>query len=397
MKGNTLSVFIEANRFPPAVNKHRYSIHRAETDTVAERMLIIANHKKLSRASDLNILSGDHICELQADTVSTGRQSSVPSQSTEPPVLPRLSFMSVFNPFDEPISSPPSPVPHQLKPAVDAGPFSSTTSSSSEPPTNYLPFIAPQAPFDPYKEKYDPHPAGPYGAQKFKNRQTMSSAPFDFGIPVTPSFSDANSSEFTRFSDASPLDAGDIVAGAEYPPSQSQTSYSPPRTPLFRPFKIPRKPLPSGAEPFPPISYTPPGSPLRRDSSQNKSTNLKILSPVPRHPGRALLNTAPIRSHPRDHSIKSKPCPNIHKPLPPSPAPAAKRSHHQRQRHMPLNNRAGWEQKKPRRASKVSDRGMQRSNSHRPEVVIRVVTAPKRVHSDLKDRASDKWHKFKRA
>ncbi|KAI4716550.1 hypothetical protein E4T48_07234 [Aureobasidium sp. EXF-10727] len=392
MKGNTLSVFIEANRFPPAVNKHRYSVHRAETDTVAERMLIIANNKNLSRASDLNILSGDHICELQANTISTSRRLSVPSQSTAPPVLPRLSLMSVFNPFDEPIPSPPSPVPHQLKPAVDAGPSSSTTSSSSEPPINYLPFIAPQAPFDPYKEKYNPHPAGLYGAQKFKNRQTMSSAPFDFGIPVTPSFPDTNSSSFTHFSDENSSNVGDVVAGAEHPPSQSQTSYSPPRTPLFRPFKIPRKPLPSGAKPFPPISYTPPGSPLRHASS----TGPKILSPVPQHPGRALLSAAPIRSHPRDQNVKRKPCPNIHKPLPPSPAPAAKKSHHQRQRHMPLSHRAGWEQEEPRRALKVSDRGMQRSNSHRPEIVPKPITAADRVRSDLTDKVLGKWHKFKR-
>ncbi|KAH0368251.1 hypothetical protein KCU65_g4143, partial [Aureobasidium melanogenum] len=218
MNADRLSVFIEANRFPPAINQHRYFVFRDEAD-----------------------------------------------------------------------------------------PLIATAPSSSEPPTNYLPFIAPTAPFDPYKEKYEDHPAGPYGAQKFKDRQTMSCAPFGFEKPVTPDFADDKSSDFAHFSDD--------VAGAE-----SQGSYSPPRTPLFRPFKIPRKPLPPGAKPFPPVSYTPPGSPLR------DNTSTEIVSPVPRH-GRAMLNTPPIRSPPSKQKFKRKAQPDLHKPLPPSPCPARSYNH----------------------------------------------------------------------
>ncbi|KAG9736380.1 hypothetical protein KCU73_g10262, partial [Aureobasidium melanogenum] len=400
MKGETLSVFIEANRFPPAINQHRYSILRAETDAVAERMLIIANNNdNLSRAlqpyeaSDMNTHSGVSVCELEANEISSVDQSPPFSELNELPVLPRISMLSAFNPFDDPVSSPPSPVPDLLKPTVEAGSLRTTASSSSGPPTNYLPFIAPTAPFDPYEEKYEDHPAGTYGAQKFKNRQTMSSAPFGFNRPVTPTFANENSSR--RSSDAgSSASSDDVATGVEYS-SPSQTSHSPPRTPLFRPFRIRRKPLPPGAKPFPPVSYTPPGSPIRRDSLRD-NTSSKIVSPVPQHPGRALLNTTPIRSPPKNQSVERKPWPNLHKPLPPSPTPAANVS--QRQRPAPLSHRAGWEQEE-RRPSRPSDHGMQPSPSHSSEIIPRPVTATDRVRSDLrdvKDRFLDKWFKLRR-
>ncbi|KAG9952967.1 hypothetical protein KCU85_g1506, partial [Aureobasidium melanogenum] len=222
MIGDRLSVFIEANRFPPAINQHRYSVFRDEAD------------------------------------------SSI-----------------------------------------------ATTSSSSEPPTNYLPFIAPTAPFDPYKEKYGDHPAGQYGAQKFKNRQTMSSAPFGFERPVTPNFADEIS-----------FASSDVVVAAGL---KRQSLYSPPRTPLFRPFKIPRKPLPPGANPFPLVSYTPPGSP-RRHNSLRDNASTKSLSAVPQH-GHAVLNTPPICSPSSKQRVDKKPWPNLHKPLPPSPSPARASKH----------------------------------------------------------------------
>ncbi|KAK6002252.1 hypothetical protein QM012_001890 [Aureobasidium pullulans] len=397
MNGERLSVFIEANRFPPAINEHRYSILRAETDAVAERLLIIASNKdNLSEPSHsyallaLDKSSGRSIGELEANAISPVDQAPSFHQSVEPPVLPRISVMSAFNPFDEPMSTPQSPVPDLLKPAVEADSLITTFSSSSSQPTmNYLPFIAPTAPFDPYRETYEAHPAGPYGAQKFKNRQTMSSAPFGFERPVTPNFADESLSNFAPFFEASsstPTD--DIVdAGAERP-SSSQASCSPPKTPVFRPFKIPRKPLP-------PVSYTPPGSPLRHDSLRD-NTKPKILSPVPQHPGRALLNTTPIRSPPSNQSVERKPWPNLHKPLPPSPAPAADMS--QRQCLAPLSHRAGWEQEE-RKPSRSSDYGMQMSLSRSPEVISRPVTAADRVRSDLrdvKDRFLDKWFKLRR-
>ncbi|KAI4743896.1 hypothetical protein E4T50_05701 [Aureobasidium sp. EXF-12298] len=400
MKGETLSVFIEANRFPPAINQHRYSILRAETDAVAERMLIIANNNdNLSRASqpyeapDMNSHSDISVYELDANEISSVDQSPPVSQWNELPVLPRISMISAFNPFDESASSPPSPVPDLLKPAVEVDSLVTTASSSSGPPTNYLPFIAPTAPFDPYKEKYEDHPAGTYGAQKFKNRQTMSSAPFGFNRPVTPTFANENSSR--RSSDAgSSASSDDVATGVEYSYS-SQTSHSPPRTPLFGPFRIPRKPLPPGAKPFPPVSYTPPGSPIRHDSLRD-NTSSKIVSPVPQNPGRALLNTTPIRSPPKNQSVGRKPWPNLHKPLPPSPTPAANVS--QRQRPAPLSHRAGWEQEE-RRPSRPSDHGMQPSPSHSSEIIPRPVTAADRVRSDLrdaKDRFLDKWFKLRR-
>ncbi|KAG9598347.1 hypothetical protein KCV04_g8089, partial [Aureobasidium melanogenum] len=402
MKGDTLFVFIEANRFPPAINQHRYSILRAEADAVAERMLIIANNNdNLSRASQLyevpnmNSLSGTSVYELEANEISSVDQSPPVSPLNVLPVLPRISMTSAFNPFGEPVSSTPSPVPDLLKPAVEAGSLPTTSSSSSGPPTNYLPFIAPTAPFDPYKEKYEDHPAGSYGAQKFKDRQTMSSAPFGFDRPITPTFANENSSR--RFSDeGSSASSGDVAAGIEHA-SSNQTSYSPPRTPLFRPFKIPRKPLPPGAKPFPTVSYTPPGSPIRHDSLRD-NTSSKIVSPVPQHPGRALLNTTPIRSPPSSQSVERKPWPNLHKPLPPSPAPAPAANMSQRQRPAPLSHRAGWEQEE-RRPSMPSEHGMQPRPSRSPEIIPRPVTAADCVRSDLrdvKDRFLDRSFKLRR-
>lgn len=392
MKGDTLSVFIEANRFPPAINGHRYSILRAESDAVAERMLIIAN-KNVSRAShsyansDMNRLSGNSIHELEVNEISVVDQC--PSQSLELPVLPRISVMSAFNPFDEQLSSPPSPVPNQLKPATEAYTFPSTP-LTSRPPTNYLPFIAPTAPFDPYKEKYEPHPAGPYGAEKFKNRRTMSSAPFGYERPVTPTFSDTTS-RFLHFSDTtSPTSSDQAVAGAgsSSSSSTSQTSCSPPRTPLFRPFKIPRKPLPPGAKPFPPVSYTPPGSPIRHDSPQNNN----ILGPVPQRPRRAPSNNARVRSSSKPQTARRNPGPNVSKPLPPSPSPARPANTSQRQRPAPSSN------SQRRRVSGPSDHGMQALYLRSSEYVPRPVTAADRVRSELKnikERALDRLFKLR--
>jgi hypothetical protein len=390
MKGDTLSVFIEANRFPPAINERRYSILRAETDAVAERMLIIANKKRLSKTlhlyeiADMSRFSGNHIYELEANEIPAVNQC--PSQFLELPVLPRISVMSAFNPFDQPISSPPSPVPNQLKPAAETKPFSSTPLSAYEPPFNYLPFIAPTAPFDPYKEKYEPHPAGLYGAKRFKNRQTMSSAPFGFERPVTPTFSDTTSS-FLRFSDARSSDQA--VVGAECSSTTSQTSCSPPRTPLFSPFKIPRKPLPPGAKPFPPVSYTPPGSPIRHDSHRNK-----LLGPVPQRPHRGISKTTRSRPLPPSQSVRQKPCLDLHRALPPSPSPAPPANESQRQRPAQLKS-----QQEERRVSRPFSHGKQLSDLRRPEIIPRPVTAADHVRSELKDvkeRVLDKMFKLRR-
>lgn len=377
MKSDTLSVFIEANRFPPAINQHRYSILRAETDAVAEQMLIIANKNDSSRVAqsygtpETDRPSGTHVYELEANKISAADQSSPSSEWNEPPVLPRISILSAFNLFDEPMPSPKSPVPDLLKPTGETDSLLATSTSPCHPPTNYLPFIAPTAAFDPYKENYGDHPAGPYGAQKFKNRQTMSSAPFGFERPITPSFADGSSSSFEQLSDTSSFTSSDIVAadddGDDYErPSSSQTSHPPSRISLSRPFNIPRKPLPPGAKPFQVVSYTPPGSPLRNDSRRGNKSASKVLSPVPRRPGRALLSTTPTGSPPSTQSIERKPWLNQHKPLPPSPA---------------------------------SDHGMRSSPLRSPEIVLRPVTAADRMRSDLrdvKDRFLHKWFKLRR-
>lgn len=393
MRGDTLSIFIEANRFPPAINGHRYSVLRAESDAVAERMLIIANNNqdKFSRAfqsyanSDMNRLSGRHIHELEANEIPAIDQC--PSRTVELPVLPRISVMSAFNPFDEQLSSPPSPVPNQLKPATEADSIPSTP-LTSRPATNYLPFIAPTAPFDPYKEKYEPHPAGPYGAQKFKNRQTMSSAPFGFERPVTPTFSDTTSS-FLHFSDtSSPTSSDHAVAGAESSSSSStsQSSRSPPKTPMSRPFKIARKPLPPGAKPSASVSYTPPGSPIRHYSSQNTRTAAKVISPGSQPPRRAISNTTHNRSPSGTQTARKKSGPNLQKPLPPSPVPARPANASQRQRSAPsTSHRANREQEQRRTVSRPSDRGMQVLCLRSPEHIVKPVTATVRVRSELKN------------
>ena len=402
MRGNALSVFIEANRFPPAINGHRYSTLRAESDAVAERLLIIASNNKNNASrvshsyanSDMNRLSGNHIYELEANEISAADRC--PPQSLELPVLPRISVISAFNPFDEQLSSPPSPVPNQLKPATEADTLPSTP-LTSRPPTNYLPFIPSTAPFDPYKEKYEPHPAGPYGAQKFKNRQTLSSAPFGYERPVTPTFSDTTSS-FLHFSDtSSPTSSDQAVFDADSSPSTSQTSCSPPRTPLFRPFKIPRKPLPPGAKPFPPVSYTPPGSPFRHDSHRNTNN---IENDVPQRPRRAPTNTARNRSPSRNQTTKRKPGLNVHKPLPPSPSPTRPVNTSQRQRPAPSSKSTVWNQNQRERVPRPSDHGMQVLYLSSAEYIPRPVTAADRVRSEwrnVKERALDKIFKLRRS
>jgi hypothetical protein len=96
MKGDTLSIFIEANRFPPAINERRYSILRAETDATAERMLIIANkNNRLPKAShsyensDMIRRTGNPIYELEANEIVALNQST--SRSIELPILPSRS------------------------------------------------------------------------------------------------------------------------------------------------------------------------------------------------------------------------------------------------------------------------------------------------------------------
>lgn len=396
MRGDTLSVFIEANRFPPAINGHRYSILRAQSDAVAERMLIIANNNKgNSRASHSYAKSGMHrrsgksIYELEANEISVIDQC--PSQSLELPVLPRISVMSAFNPFNEQLSSPPSPVPNLFKPATEADTFPATP-LTCRPPTNYLPFIAPTAPFDPYKEKYEPHPAGPYGAKKFKNGQTMSSAPFGYDRPVTPTFSDTTSS-FLHFSHTSSPTASDQAVAESSSSSTSRDSCSPPKTPLFRPFKIPRRPLPPGAEPFPPVSYTPPGSPVRHNSPQNTDTQVAVLSHTSQRSRRAFSNTTRIRSPSNNQTSGRKPGANVHKPLPASPFPDRPANTSQRQRPASSSN------PQRERSTRPSDHGTQVLHLRSAECIPRPVTAADRVRSELKnvkERALDKVFSLRR-
>jgi hypothetical protein len=406
MKGDRLSTFIEANRFPPAINERRYSLLRAQTDAVAERMLIIANNRlskapQLYEVADMSRFCANHIHELEANEIYIINQSS--SQALELLVLPRISVMSTFDPFDDPISPLKSPVPYQLKPTVKANTLPPTATLSSEPPPDYLPFIAPTLPFDPYEEKYEPHPAGIYSAKKFKNRQTMSSAPFGFERPVTPTFSDTNSS-FARFSDTSSSD--EAVTSAECSPSTSQTSCSPPRTPLFRPFKIPRKPLPPGAKPFPPVSYTPPGppsppvsytpcgSPIRKNSHRN--TGPATRSTFPQRPRHARSNAVCIRAPSRHQIAQGKQQINIHKALPPSPASPANTS--QRQRPVASSHRAGSNREESRRASRYSDHGMVLGGLRSPPTIPRPMTAADRARSELRDvkgRGFDKMFKLR--
>jgi hypothetical protein len=406
MNGDRLSTFIEANRFPPAINERHYSVLRAQIDAIAERMLLIANNRlskapQLYEVADMSRFCANHIHELEANEISTINQSS--SQSLELLVLPRISVMSAFNPFDDPISSPPSPVPDQLKPAAEANTSPSATTSSSEPPTDYLPFIAHTAPFAPYEMKYEPHPAGLYGAKKFKNRQTMSSAPFGFERPVTPTFSDTNSS-FARFSDTSSSDQA--VTGAECSPSStSQSSCSPPRTPLFRPFKILRKPLPPGAKPFPPVSYTllgspsppvsytPCGSPIRNSSHQN--TEVTTRSTIPRRPRHARSDAVCIHSVSRYQIAPREPRLNLHKSLPSSPASPANTS--QGQRCAASSHHAGSHREEGRRVSRHPDHGMVLGGLRSPPVIPRPMTAADRVRSELRDVKGRVWNKIFRS
>jgi hypothetical protein len=308
--------------------------------------------------------------------------------------------MSTFNPFDDPISSPPSPVPDQLKPAAKANTSPSTATSSSEPPIDYLPFIAHTTPFAPYEEKYEPHPAGIYGAKKFKNRQTMSSAPLGFERSVTPTFSDTNSS-FARFSDTSSSDQA--ITGAECSPSStSQSSCSPPRKPLFRPFKIPRKPLPPGAKPFPPVSYTPLGSPfppvsytpcgspIRNHSHRNTDVATSII--VPRRPRHARSNAVCIRSPSRFQTVHRKSQLNIHKALPPPPASSTNTSYGQRP--VASSHRAGSNQEESRRVSRHSDHGMILGGLRSPPYIPPPMTAADRVRSELRNVKGRVWKKM---
>ncbi|KAI5204364.1 hypothetical protein E4T38_04764 [Aureobasidium subglaciale] len=377
MNADTLSVFIEANRFPPAVNAHRYSIIRAEADAVAEH-----NIRRASRsyaAPKTNTICDDRIYELEGNEDDVSSSSSfAPSSSASLPALSEMSVMSPFNPFDEAIPSPPSPLPERLRPTVDADALPSPLPPVSK---SYLPFISKSAPFDPYKEKYVPHPTGPYAARRFQERSRMSVAPTE--RPVTPNFSDESSSD-------------EATADTDTPP-ECPISHKCPEA-FVKMCNPRRKPLSLGVEPFTPSKYPPPGSSSYDAPQHNHSAGPLVISSASHSTSRSIMHTTPILSPaPRTSTQKSKgkSAPKLNKPLPPLPSLSSKpRSQHSSQRaNAPLNHRAGWEQEE-RRVTPVirSTRTL-----HQPLIAKKIptpVTAANILRSDLrgaKMKLGKKW------
>ncbi|THY00876.1 hypothetical protein D6D03_06188 [Aureobasidium pullulans] len=283
----------------------------------------------------------------------------------------------------------------------------STPLPSPEPPTNFLNcFIPKYPPFDPYEEKYVAHPAGEYIAYKYRDKRRVTiAAPSGLPMPVTPAFFDENRSLSTASSPVIPsftaMRPADRVVAARTHDSKP-ISYTPPGSPL-KPFKIARKPLPPG--------YPPPGSSkmdLPRASARS-NTDARIISPVPRRSARPattdftsasnLDRTLPVKSSGLSRAHTSRPKTN--KPLPPLPSssrkirPSSSISHHhnqtsQKTQHtsrstdrtlraiMPLNHCVNWEQEESslRRTARHSSSG---------ELQTRPVTAGGMFKSDLKE------------
>ena len=334
MKAETLSIFIEANRFPPAISPRRYSIIRAEAEAVAKQNSDTVDNNTLSRKScakpDMTTLPAHEIYELEADEIHDCSLLTLPEIESTP-----------FNPFDEPLPSPVSPVE-----PVDSS--MSTPLPSPEPPTNFLNcFIPKYPPFDPYEEKYVAHPAGKYIAYKYKDKRRVTiAAPSGLPMPVTPAFFDENRSLSTASSPVIPsftaMRPADRVVATRIHDSKP-ISYTPPGSPL-KPIKIARKPLPPGVRPFAPSQYPPPGSSkmdLPRASARS-NTDAKIISPVPRRSARPattdftsasnLDRTLPVKSTGISRAHTS--LPKTNKPLPPLPSssrktgPSSSVSHH---------------------------------------------------------------------
>ncbi|KAI5272615.1 hypothetical protein E4T47_04158 [Aureobasidium subglaciale] len=342
MNADTLPVFIEANRFPPAVNAHRYSIIRAEADAVAERMSTIFrdNIRRASRsyaAPKTDTIRDDRIYELggNRDDVSSS-SSSATTSSASLPALSEISRMSPFNPFDEAVPSPPSPLPEQLRPTVDADALPSPLPPGSK---SYLPFISKSAPFDPYKEKYVPHPTGPYAARRFQERTRMSVAPTE--RPVTPDFSDDSNSSSSDESTVSTDTPTESLISHGYP--EAFVKMCNPR----------RKSLPLGVEPFTPSKYPPPGSSSYDALQHSHRAGPVVVKSASHSTSRIIMHTTPIL-HPAPRSStqksKGKSAPKLNKPLPPLPSlPSKPRTQRSSQcANAPLNHRAGWEQEERR-------------------------------------------------
>lgn len=372
MKAETLSIFIEANRFPPAISPRRYSIIRAEAEAVAKQNSDTVKDNTLSRKScakpDMTTLPAHEIYELEADEIHDCSLLTLPEIESTP-----------FNPFDEPLPSPVSPVE-----PVDSS--MSTPLPSPEPPTNFLNcFIPKYPPFDPYEEKYVAHPAGEYIAYKYKDKRRVTiAAPSGLPMPVTPAFFDENRSLSTASSPVIPSftamrPADRVVATRTH--DSKPISYTPPGSPL-EPFKIARKPLPPGVRPFTPSQYPPPGSSemdIPRTSARS-NTDARIISPIPRRSARPgttdftsasnLDRTLPVKSTGISRAHTSRPKTN--KPLPPLPSssrktrPSSSVPHHhnrtsQKAQHtsrstdrtlraiIPLNHRDNWEQEESSR------------------------------------------------
>ncbi|THY06605.1 hypothetical protein D6D01_09879 [Aureobasidium pullulans] len=324
MKAETLSIFIEANRFPPAISPRRYSIMRAKAEAVAKQNFDTVNNNNLSRKScakpDMTTLPAHEIYDLEADEIHDCSLLTLPEIESTP-----------FNPFDEPLPSPVSPV----EPVNSS---MSTPLPSPEPPTNFLDCFIPKfPPFDPYEKKYVAHPAGEYIAYKYKDKRRVTiAAPSGLPMPVTPAFFDENRSLSTAsspvipsFTAMSPADR--VVATRTLDPKS--VSYTPPGSPL-KPFKIARKPLPPGVRPFIPSQYPPPGS-SRMDlpqASAHSNTDAKIIGPVPRGTARSATtdftsasnvnHTLPVKSRGISRAHTSRPKTN--KPLPPLPSSSRK-------------------------------------------------------------------------
>ncbi|KAI5197464.1 hypothetical protein E4T39_07254 [Aureobasidium subglaciale] len=384
MNADTLSIFIEANRFPPAVNEHRYSIIRAEADAVTERMSTIFrdNIRRASRsyaAPQTSTVFDDCVYELEANEVDVSSSpSSTTSSSASLLALSEISCMFPFNPFDEVTSSPSSPLPEQPIPTVDTDALPSPLPPSSK---SYLPFISKSAPFDPYKEKYAPHPTGPYAAKRFQEKTRMSVAPTE--RPVTPTFSDDNHSGSSYEATADTDTLPESPVSHEYPKA-------------FVKMCNPRhKPLPLGAKPFTPSQYPPPGSSSHDTPQRKHSAGPLVIKSVFPSTSRSIMHTTPIRapaSKKPTQGFKGKSDLNVHKPLPRLPSkPRTQRS--SQRANAPLNHRAGWEQEE-RRVSSATHSTRTLPRPRNSEKISRSVTAADVFRSDLrgvKERLRKKW------
>lgn len=201
------SIWMEANRFPPAVDTQQHHLMRqAETGMVIQQLAMIADAAlpELSTTHE-NPGSTQHhaneqVSELEANELSSIHQTSTVELPTTTQrrlptfSLPPIRCVSPFDPYGDRANGEAGPSESLLTATSPLTP-GSLPSLESRPSSlvgkDYLNCIAYHLPLDPYGEAYKPHPAGPYAANRYgQPRRNTFAAPPSARIPLLPAFTE---------------------------------------------------------------------------------------------------------------------------------------------------------------------------------------------------------------